>query len=87
MAPRSASPSASDRSTSPPDELSAQLTNRERQVTDLIAEGRSNKEIAARLVISLRTAQGHVEHLTKFGFTSRAQIAAWVVERGRIETT
>ncbi|RYY42051.1 MAG: hypothetical protein EON53_16815, partial [Actinomycetales bacterium] len=37
--------------------------------------------IAARLVISQRTAQGHVEHiLSKLGFTSRAQVAAWVVE-------
>ena len=39
-----------------------------------------NRAIAEHLVISLRTAQGHVEHvLTKLGFTSRAQIAAWFV--------
>ena len=45
----------------------------------LIAGGRSNKEIAAELVISQRTAEGHVERiLTKLGFTSRAQVAAWV---------
>ncbi|MDF3312496.1 protein kinase [Rhodococcus sp. T2V] len=57
------------------------LTKREREVADLVAEGLTNREIAARLVISPRTAQGHVEHvLTKLGFTSRAQIAAWVVE-------
>lgn len=58
----------------------ATLTKRERQVADLIAQGLSNKQIAARLVISLRTAQGHVEHiLTKLAFTSRAQIAAFIV--------
>ena len=45
----------------------------------LIAGGRSNKEIAAELVISQRTAEGHVERiLAKLGFTSRAQVAAWV---------
>ncbi|MFE2999768.1 ATP-binding protein, partial [Nocardia sp. NPDC059246] len=57
------------------------LTKRESQVADLIAQGFSNKQIAAKLVISQRTAQGHVEHiLTKLGFTSRAQIAAWIAE-------
>ncbi|QTJ68624.1 protein kinase [Rhodococcus sp. ZPP] len=56
-------------------------TKREREVAELIAEGLTNKEIAARLTILPRTAQGHVEHLlTKLGFSSRAQIAAWVVE-------
>ncbi|AHK35077.1 Serine/threonine-protein kinase pknK [Rhodococcus opacus PD630] len=59
----------------------ATLTKREKQVAELIAEGLTNKAIAARLVISQRTAQGHVEHiLSKLGFTSRAQVAAWVVE-------
>ncbi|MEU2033713.1 LuxR C-terminal-related transcriptional regulator [Nocardia amamiensis] len=63
---------------------SAELTEREREVADLVSEGLTNKAIAARLSISLRTAQGHVEHvLTKLGFTSRAQIAAWVAERSR----
>ncbi|MFC0449213.1 protein kinase domain-containing protein [Rhodococcus jostii] len=63
---------------------STELTKRERQVADLVAEGLTNKAIAARLVISQRTAQGHVEHvLAKLGFTSRAQIAAWVVEQGQ----
>lgn len=57
------------------------LTKRERQVADLVARGLSNKQIATKLVISQRTAQGHVENiLTKLGFTSRTQIAAWVVE-------
>ena len=59
-------------------------TKRERQVADLVAEGLTNKKIAARLFISPRTAQGHVEHLlSKLGFDSRAQIAAWVVEQER----
>jgi non-specific serine/threonine protein kinase len=42
----------------------------------------TNREIADQLVIAQRTAEGHVEHiLSKLGFTSRAQIAAWVAER------
>lgn len=60
------------------------LTPREQQVAALIAEGLTNKAIAARLVISQRTAQGHVENiLVKLGFTSRVQIAAWVIEQGQ----
>jgi non-specific serine/threonine protein kinase len=56
------------------------LTPREMQVARLVAGGRSNKEIAAELVISQRTAEGHVERiLTKLGFASRAQVAAWIV--------
>ncbi|QYB00579.1 protein kinase (plasmid) [Rhodococcus sp. USK10] len=69
------------RPTTPAAGLSSILTKREREVADLIAEGLTNREIAARLVISPRTAQGHVEHLLhKLGFTSRAQIAVWVVQ-------
>jgi predicted ATPase/DNA-binding CsgD family transcriptional regulator len=57
----------------------APLTSRELQVARLIAGGRSNKQIAAELVIAQRTAENHVEHiLAKLGFTSRAQVAAWV---------
>jgi non-specific serine/threonine protein kinase len=54
------------------------LSHRERQVAELVAEGLSNKQIAARLVISRRTVDSHVEKiLTKLGFTSRVQVAAW----------
>ena len=57
---------------------STSLTRREQQVAELVAQGQSNKEIAARLVISQRTAESHVEHiLTKLGLDNRAQVAAW----------
>ena len=57
------------------------LTRREREIAELVGEGLSNKEIAARLVISPRTAEGHVEHiLAKLNLTSRAQIAVWVAD-------
>lgn len=58
------------------------LSRREHQVADLVARGRTNKEIAKALVIAQRTAESHVENIrSKLGVTSRAQIAAWVVER------
>ncbi|UAK30764.1 LuxR C-terminal-related transcriptional regulator [Nocardia asteroides] len=59
------------------------LTRREKDVARLVAAGHSNKRIAAELVISVRTAETHVEHiLTKLGFTSRTQIAGWVRDHG-----
>ncbi len=59
------------------------LTPREREVAELIAQGLSNKEIAARLVISTRTAESHVENiLRKLGYTSRTQVVAWVARGG-----
>jgi trimeric autotransporter adhesin len=55
------------------------LSRREREVAALVAEGLSNREIAERLFISERTAEGHVEQIrNKLGFKSRSQVAAWV---------
>ena len=49
----------------------------------LIAQGKSNRALADELFLSERTAGKHVERImTKLGFTSRAQIAAWAVEKG-----
>lgn len=60
------------------------LTPREREIAELIAEGLTNREVAARLTISVRTAETHAQNiLMKLGFRSRAQIAAWVVEQGQ----
>jgi DNA-binding CsgD family transcriptional regulator len=58
------------------------LTARELEIADLIAEGLSNREIATRLTISVRTAETHAQNiLTKLGFRSRAQVASWVAEQ------
>jgi len=55
------------------------LTCREQEVAALIAQGMTNSEIAAALVISARTVETHVQHImNKLGFGTRAQIAAWV---------
>ena len=55
------------------------LGERQLQVARLIADGLSNKQIAARLLISEHTVDTHVRNImTKLGCRSRAQIAAWV---------
>lgn len=55
------------------------LTKRERRVAELLAQGLSNRDIAADLVLSPRTVESHVRHiLAKLGFRSRSQIASWI---------
>jgi DNA-binding CsgD family transcriptional regulator len=64
------------------------LTRREREIASLVAQGLTNREIAQRLFIAERTAEGHVESIrNKLGFRSRTQVAAWVVEQNRPEST
>jgi DNA-binding CsgD family transcriptional regulator len=54
------------------------LTPREQEVAHLIAEGRSNREIAEALVIAEPTAERHVANIfNKLGVHSRAQVAVW----------
>jgi len=54
------------------------LTDRQLEVAALIADGRTNREIADRLGIDERSAEGHVERIRlRLGFRSRAQVAAW----------
>ena len=72
----------SSRSTGRRAEAPGGLTRRELEIAGLLAEGLTNREIAARLVIAQRTAETHVDHiLSKLGMTSRAQVAAWVAEQ------
>ncbi|MGW4063076.1 ATP-binding protein [Amycolatopsis sp. NPDC004747] len=55
------------------------LTRRQREIAELVARGMSNKEIAAALVLSGRTVEGHVENiLVRLGLTSRTQVASWL---------
>lgn len=57
------------------------LTEREREVLGLVAKGLSNKEIAARLAITERTARTHVSNiLGKLDLASRTQAALWAIE-------
>jgi DNA-binding NarL/FixJ family response regulator len=67
-----------------PDRLE-QLTDREREVLVLVAEGLSNDEIAARLVISPATAKTHVSRtMIKLGARDRAQLVVYAYEAGLI---
>jgi DNA-binding NarL/FixJ family response regulator len=62
------------------------LTAREREILTLVAAGLSNKEIAAELVISERTARTHVSNvLGKLNLTSRTQAALVAVREGLVE--
>jgi DNA-binding NarL/FixJ family response regulator len=59
------------------------LTSREREVARLVAQGKSNRAIAEELVVGVSTVEAHITHIfTKLGFSSRAQIAAWAVDKG-----
>ena len=58
------------------------LTERERSIVVLIAQGKSNRGIADELTVSERTVETHISNIFfKLGFSSRTQIAAWAVEK------
>ena len=64
------------------------LTGREREVARLIAQGKSNREIAEIMVVGVRTVETYVTRiLNKLRFDSRVQIATWVVEKGLTTTS
>jgi len=59
------------------------LSVREREVVRLIAQGKSNSEIAAELVLSKRTVEKHIGRiLSKLDLTNRAEIVRWAIEQG-----
>jgi DNA-binding CsgD family transcriptional regulator len=54
------------------------LTARELEVAALVAEGLTNREVAAQLRLSVRTAENHLLNvMNKLGFNNRAQVAGW----------
>ena len=61
------------------------LTQRESEVPSQLANGLTNKEIAAALGISYETVKEHVQHiLRKIGVTDRTQAAVWAVRKGLV---
>jgi DNA-binding NarL/FixJ family response regulator len=68
-----------------PQRTATALTPRERQILVLVAQGKSNRDIARTLVISERTARTHVSNvLTKLDLASRTQAALWAVREGLV---
>jgi pimeloyl-ACP methyl ester carboxylesterase/DNA-binding CsgD family transcriptional regulator len=62
----------------------AVLTARQQQVARLVAQGLTNREIAAELAITERSAESHVERIRdRLGFRSRSRLAAWYSAGGR----
>jgi DNA-binding NarL/FixJ family response regulator len=61
------------------------LTDREKQVLKLVAEGRSNKEVAELLDISVKTAMSHREHIMqKLDLHSRTELIRFALQKGVI---
>jgi non-specific serine/threonine protein kinase len=59
------------------------LTRRETEVAVLAARGMTNRDVAAELYLSVRTVEVHIDHiLTKLGFRTRTQLAAWAYAEG-----
>ena len=74
--PRPVGPAASDT-----------LSDREREVAMLVAQGLTNRQIAEQLIITRKTVETHVGHvLNKLGLVSRVQIATWGLRRGVTST-
>jgi DNA-binding NarL/FixJ family response regulator len=61
------------------------LTDREKQVLKLVAEGKSNKEVAEVLGISVKTAMSHREHvMEKLGVHNRTELVRFAIRKGVI---
>jgi DNA-binding NarL/FixJ family response regulator len=59
------------------------LTTREREVLQMVAEGHTSAEIATRLFISTRTAEGHRANLMrKLGFQNHTELVVFALKRG-----
>jgi non-specific serine/threonine protein kinase len=64
-------------------QIAGGLTSREYEIAALIAQGKSNREIADVLVVSERTVEWHTSNiLSKLDLQSRSKIAVWAVEQG-----
>jgi len=83
LAPEAAGPLAAPGAAEAQTRGAGALTGRERQVLALVAQGRSNREIARELGVSEKTVKTHVSSvLAKLGVQDRTQAAVYAVRRG-----
>jgi two-component system response regulator NreC len=62
------------------------LTDREREILQLVAEGHTNKDVAEMLSLSIRTVQNHRAHLMeKLGIHDRSELVKYAIKKGIIE--
>jgi two-component system response regulator NreC len=62
------------------------LTPRERDIVRLVALGHTSREIAERLVLSVRTVESHrARAQRRLGLRTRAQLVRWALERGLLD--
>ena len=62
------------------------LTSREREILQLVAEGQTNREIADRLVIGVKTVLRHRTNIMeKLGFHNRTELIKYAISKGLIE--
>jgi len=79
---RRAVDTAGDLLAAPPAGPAPALTRRELEIAAMVASGLSNREIAARLFISKRTVDAHVEHIyAKLEVSSRVQLTVWLQDQ------
>lgn len=65
-----------------PEDKPPVLTSRQQEIAALISKGLTSRQIAAALMISVRTVESHIENImTRLGFGSRSEIAAWYIGR------
>jgi DNA-binding NarL/FixJ family response regulator len=82
LTPRAAAELLADRRTRPTE---VELTQRERQVLELVVEGFANKQIARRMGISEKTVKGHLTNLfQRIGVSDRTQAALWAERTGAL---
>jgi len=71
-----------------PAEVEGPLTPRQLEVAILVAQGKTNRQIAEHLVVTERTVGAHVEHiLHTLGLAKRTQVAVWVAEHGLLASS